>query len=83
MHLNSAASLSSLVQNKRHQMKLSQAELADKVGVSRLWINQVEKGKESINFSLVLRLLKTLDLSLKTVDITPAKEELNAVFDNF
>lgn len=83
MHLNSAASLGSLVQNKRHQMKLSQAELADKVGVSRLWINQVEKGKESINFSLVLRLLKTLDLSLKTVDITPAKEELNAVFDNF
>ena len=53
-----------LVRDQRQQRGWSQGELAEKVGVSRLWIGQLEKGKESVEAALVLRTLHALGLAL-------------------
>ncbi len=45
-------------------MKLDQAELARMIGVSRLWVNQVERGKPGASLGLVLRALGALGLTL-------------------
>jgi y4mF family transcriptional regulator len=64
MKINSTRDLAAAVRGRRTDLHLSQAELASQVGVSRNWLNQVEAGKRSIDFALVLRLLDALGLSL-------------------
>ncbi len=48
----------------------TQQELADRVGVSRQWINAVEAGSPNARLGLVLRTLRTLDLSIDLVEGT-------------
>ncbi len=45
MILHSAKDIGSLVRDRRTQLGLSQSELAGRVGVSRVWIVQLEGGK--------------------------------------
>jgi HTH-type transcriptional regulator/antitoxin HipB len=42
---------------------LDQAELASRVGVSRQWLIQVEKGKAGATIGLLLRLMNALDMN--------------------
>ncbi|WP_115728344.1 helix-turn-helix transcriptional regulator [Actinomyces culturomici] len=46
----------------------TQQELADRVGVSRQWINAVEAGSPNARLGLVLRTLLTLDLTIDLVE---------------
>lgn len=59
-----------LVCDQRKQRGWSQTQLAEKVGVSRLWISQLENGKETVEFGLVLRTLRALDLILDVSKVT-------------
>jgi len=76
MKINSALDLAATVRGRRHDLGLSQADLARRAGVSRVWIATVEAGKRSVNFGLVLRLLDSLDL---TMDISSSRN-LSDVF---
>lgn len=53
------------MRDQRKQRGWWQSQLAEKVGVSRLWVGQFENGKESVELGLVLKTLRTLDLSLE------------------
>ncbi len=64
MIVNSAREIGALVRTERKKRHWSQKELASKVGVSALWISQVERGKPTAHIGLVLRTLKTLDVKL-------------------
>jgi y4mF family transcriptional regulator len=64
MKVNSALDLAAAVRGRRHDLGLSQADLAERAGVSRVWLATVEAGKRSVNFGLVLRLLGALDLKM-------------------
>ena len=64
MRIKSVGNLGDLVRDQRKQRGWSQTRLAEKVGVSRLWISQLENGKESVEFGLVLKTLRALDLLL-------------------
>ena len=44
---------------------MSQAQLADRAGVSRKWIYEFEAGKPSAELGLLLRVLDALDLTLE------------------
>jgi transcriptional regulator with XRE-family HTH domain len=44
-------------------LRLSQAELAARAGVSRKWIYQFEGGKPTAEFRLILRVLDALGLA--------------------
>lgn len=70
MRIKSVENLGQLVCDQRKQRGWSQTRLAEKVGVSRLWISQLENGKESVEFGLVLKTLRALDLLLDVSKLT-------------
>jgi HTH-type transcriptional regulator/antitoxin HipB len=58
----------SAIRDRRRRLKLGQDELAARVGVSRKWIIDVEKGKPRAEIGLVLRTLDALGLHLSLGD---------------
>lgn len=75
MILRTAGDIGALIRARRKHFGWDQATLAEKVGVSRLWINQMEAGKPSANLSLVLRTLAVLGLNVAAGE---AAEQTNA-----
>lgn len=67
MLVRTAGDLGKLIRGRRRALGLGQKELADRVGVSRLWIIEFERGKPRAEVGLVLRTLNALGLEL---DIT-------------
>jgi HTH-type transcriptional regulator/antitoxin HipB len=65
MQIRNAREIGALVREHRSRLKLSQADLAMRVGVSRLWIVLLEKGKSTAQLGLVLRTLDILGLTLE------------------
>jgi HTH-type transcriptional regulator / antitoxin HipB len=51
------------IRSRRRELGWDQATLADRIGVSRLWVNQIEKGKPGAGIGLVLRAFAALDLT--------------------
>ena len=64
MQVKTSKDLGALVRDQRARLAWSQAALATRVGVSRLWIVQLEKGKPTAQIGLVLRTLTELGLAL-------------------
>jgi len=64
MRTQTPADLGALVRNTRKKLKLDQSTLAKKIGVSRLWLVEIEKGKPRAEMGLVLRTLDALEISL-------------------
>ncbi|NJK92413.1 MAG: helix-turn-helix transcriptional regulator [Blastochloris sp.] len=81
MLIRNAKEIGVFVRERRLKLKLSQAELSQRVGVSRLWIVLLEKGKPTAQLGLVLRTLNALGLSLKisesTGSLQPGKIDLD------
>ena len=66
--LRNPADIGALIRARRRELDISQAGLAELVGVSRLWINQAERGKPGAGLGLVLRTLATLGIELSEYD---------------
>src|SRR5258707_569667 len=52
------------IREGRRTLGLDQGSFAKKVGVSRLWINEIEKGKSGASLGLVLRALSAGGIEL-------------------
>ena len=52
------------IRAQRRKLGWGQAELAEKIGASRLWVNQIEGGKPGAEVGRVLRALHVLGLTL-------------------
>ena len=70
MRVNTATELGHLVRDKRKQQNLTQAQLANKIGVSRKWLIDLESGKATAEVSLVLRTLRSLGIEMEVKDRT-------------
>ncbi len=57
-----------LIKAKRKQLGLGQADLADRIGVSRRWLSQVEGGKSGASIGLIMRTLAVLGITLVAHD---------------
>lgn len=57
--------LGNLIREQRRKLGLDQRALAERVGVSRQWIVEVEGGKPRAEIGLVLRTLTALGLELE------------------
>ena len=64
MNIISIKDLASLIKQERKARAWTQAELAERSGVSRDWIIALEQAKPSVELALVLRTLKALNLRL-------------------
>ena len=51
------------VRNLRRKARLSQEELADKVGIHRTYIGGVERGERNLGFINILRIADALEIS--------------------
>jgi HTH-type transcriptional regulator/antitoxin HipB len=60
--------LASVARGRRIELGLTQAELASRSGVSRDWVNSFERGKRTVDISLVFRLLDALGIEMEATD---------------
>jgi HTH-type transcriptional regulator/antitoxin HipB len=66
MRIRTTADLGALIRDRRTKLGLDQKTLALKVGVSRQWIVEVEKGKPRAEIGLLLRTIDVLGIRLAT-----------------
>ena len=69
MRIRTAVDIGALIRDRRTKLGLKQQDLADKAGVSRQWLIEVEKGKPRAELGLVLRTIEALGISLVTGDV--------------
>jgi len=69
MRITTTHDVAAAVRGRRSELRLTQAELADRVGVSRKWLSEFEAGKPRAEFALVVRVLEGVDLTLDLVDL--------------
>jgi HTH-type transcriptional regulator / antitoxin HipB len=76
--LRTPADIGALIKDRRRALGLDQAELAERMGVSRLWVNQVERGKPGASLGLVLRAVAAVGAELATEVATGTSGETSA-----
>jgi HTH-type transcriptional regulator/antitoxin HipB len=64
MRLRTARDIGALLRERRRQLGLTQTALAERVGVSRLWVSEMEQGKARAELGLVLRALEAVGVRL-------------------
>ncbi|MCY3805984.1 MAG: helix-turn-helix transcriptional regulator [bacterium] len=61
-----------VVRDLRSRADLTQAEVAERAGVSRVWLSQMENGKPTVELGKVLRVLDVLGHG---VDVRPSHRQ--------
>ncbi|CAM3073285.1 DNA-binding transcriptional regulator [Legionella steigerwaltii] len=65
MLIHSPRELALLIKNQRKKMQLSQAEVADLVGLKQKTISAIENNPENMRLSTLFRILSALSLDFK------------------
>jgi HTH-type transcriptional regulator/antitoxin HipB len=73
MRLRTPKDIGALIRQRRHELELTQIQLAERVGVSRQWVVDVERGKARAEIGLVLRALDVLDATLRVEAVASPK----------
>jgi HTH-type transcriptional regulator/antitoxin HipB len=83
MTIRSRKELGQLIREYRKKRQMSQAQLAEAVGVNRRWVVQVEQGKTSTDLRTLLRALRVLhaELHIKPRRVSPAANEVGEIVD--
>ncbi len=68
--------LGSLIRDRRSALGLSQLSLAGRLGVSRTWVNEIERGSPNAQVGLLLRALNELDIELRAGAATLTPPEI-------
>ena len=68
MLVHSTRDVASAARGRRQDLRLSQAELAARAGVSRKWISEFEAGKTTAELGLAIKVLAHLGLSFDLCD---------------
>jgi HTH-type transcriptional regulator/antitoxin HipB len=64
MRLATVRDLGLHVRERRHELSMTQSDLATAAGVSRRWLSDLEAGKATAEIGLILRTLDALGLVL-------------------
>jgi HTH-type transcriptional regulator/antitoxin HipB len=67
MFIRTAADLGAIIRDRRKQLKLDQAALAKRIGVSRPWVIEIEHGHARAELGLVLRTFDVLGIRLNAI----------------
>ena len=91
MRIRTAADLGAFIRERRTKLGMDQIALAKKAGTSRKWLVEVEQGKPGAEIGLILRTLKSLEISIDleadslVATPTPGTEkapDINSVLDS-
>ena len=64
MRIRTATDLGAFIRERRTRLGMDQIALATKAGTSRKWLVEVEQGKPGAEIGLILRTLKSLEVSI-------------------
>lgn len=64
MLIRTPRDIGALIRDRRKQQKLDQADLAQRIGVNRRWVVEVERGKPRAEVGLILKALQALGLTV-------------------
>jgi HTH-type transcriptional regulator/antitoxin HipB len=64
MRIRTATDLGAFIRERRTKLGWDQVSLAKKAGTSRKWLVEVEQGKPGAEIGLILRTLKSLEISI-------------------
>jgi HTH-type transcriptional regulator / antitoxin HipB len=82
MTIRTPADLGILIRRTRKKLRLDQSTLANKIGVSRLWLVEIEKGKPRAEIGLILRALDALHINLTaTTAASPSRKDSGNAID--
>jgi y4mF family transcriptional regulator len=81
MLVRTPADLGAVIRDRRKQLKLDQAALAKRIGVSRQWVIEMERGHARAELALVLRALDALNIQLDTsiAQTRPGAVDIDAI----
>ena len=91
MRIRTATDLGAFIRERRTRLGMDQIALAKKAGTSRKWLVEVERGKPGAEIGLILRTLKSLEISINlaadtlVATPTPGKEkapDIDSVLDS-
>ena len=91
MRIRTATDLGAFIRERRTRLGMDQIALAKKAGTSRKWLVEVEQGKPGAEIGLILRTLKSLEISIilaadtLVATPTPGKEkapDIDSVLDS-
>ncbi|WP_250002350.1 helix-turn-helix domain-containing protein [Actinoplanes sp. M2I2] len=83
MRLNDPFDLGRYLRDRRRSVSMTQAQLAERAGVSRRWLTDLESGKPTAEVGLIFRVVAALGLYL---DVRPEPQpalDLDAYLDSF
>lgn len=72
MRITSARDLGLYVRDRRRDLGVTQAQVAEAAGVSRRWLLGLENGKPTMQIGLVFRTLEALDLLMEVRPEAPS-----------
>lgn len=75
MHIRTPIDVGAVIRDRRRKLGLDQKSLAARVGVSRQWIVEVEKGKPRAEIGLVLRTADALGIHLASEEPGKVKRQ--------
>jgi len=75
MRIRTPVDLGALIRDRRIALGMDQKALADKIGVSRQWVVEIEKGKPRAEIGLVLRAVDALGIPLMAGDTGKTKNQ--------
>ncbi|GEP59010.1 helix-turn-helix transcriptional regulator [Reyranella soli] len=89
MLIRTPADLGAVIRDRRRQLKLDQAAFAKRIGVSRQWVIEFERGHPRAELGLVLRALGALNIRVDVgvdVELTTRRRahgavDINAIVD--
>lgn len=86
MHIRRPQDIGALVRSTRTAQDLNQQDLADRLGVSRWWVNELEGGKTTARMDLVLRCLNELGITLSAhsddaAEVEPTSSDQGGLID--
>ena len=67
MRVRTPRDLGRVLRARRKELGLRQQALADRAGVSRQWVVEIERGKPRAELGLVMRLLRVLDMDVQVL----------------
>ncbi len=66
MRLRTTSDFGAIARDRRRQLKLSQAQLAERAGVTRQWVVRFERGADDLSLAKVLTVLRALSIELRS-----------------